>query len=140
MPVQNDSTNAKIPVHGVVGVLCRGSEFLMIQRAEGILAGGAWCFPGGSIEPGEASADAMVREMREEVHLEVAADRLIWQWTRPDGGLALDFWTAREIRGEPKPNPAEVQAIRWMTISQMRRLDNALPNLFEFLDLWEAGL
>ena len=44
-------------VQGVVVVVRRGEEFLMIKRAEGILVGGAWCFVGGSIERGSAAAE-----------------------------------------------------------------------------------
>jgi len=121
-------------VRGAVGVVRRDGRYLMIRRAEGLLAGGAWCFPGGAIEDGESACQAMVREMHEEVGLIVEAGACLWRWRRDDGELELEFWEARITGGELRPNPAEVQDVRWMSADEIRRLDGALPNLLRFLE------
>jgi len=121
-------------IRGAVGVVRRDGRYLMIRRAEGLLAGGAWCFPGGAIEDGETPAEAMVREMHEEVGLHVESGACLWRWRREDGGLELDFWEAHIIGGELHPNPGEVQDVRWMTADDIRELDGALPNLLRFLN------
>jgi 8-oxo-dGTP pyrophosphatase MutT (NUDIX family) len=131
-------TRAGDGVLGVVGVIQREQEFLMIQRAEGILAGGAWCFPGGAVHNGERIEDGLIREMREEVGLDVRAGKRVWQWRRGDGALELEFWTAEIVGGRLRPQPAEVQRIEWMTREQIRSLDNVLPNLLAFLDGYGA--
>jgi 8-oxo-dGTP pyrophosphatase MutT (NUDIX family) len=41
-----------------------------------------WALPGGRVELHESSADALVREMREELGVEVAPLRLVWVWER----------------------------------------------------------
>ncbi len=110
----------------------------MIQRAEGILAGGAWCFPGGAVHDGERIEDGLIREMREEVGLDVRAGRCVWQWRSLDRGLELEFWTAEMIGGQLRPEPAEVQRIEWMTTEEIRGLDNVLPNLLTFLEHYGA--
>ena len=66
-------------VEGVVAVIARASRFLVIRRADGIPAGGSWCFPGGAIEPGEDAAAAVVREVREEVGLAIEPIREVWR-------------------------------------------------------------
>ncbi|MCP4250368.1 MAG: NUDIX domain-containing protein [bacterium] len=120
-------------VCGAVAVIRRGPAYLMIRRAEGLVAAGAWCFPGGAIEPGESSADAVVRELHEEVGLTGRAVQRVWQWTRPGGDLVLDWWRVEVADVDVTPNPAEVADVRWMTAVQIRDLPDALPGLLEFL-------
>ena len=124
------------PVHGVVAALCLDGRYLMIRRAEGIAAGGAWCLPGGAVELGEDAAHAIVREVEEEVGLEVRAVEHLWRWSRDDGRLTLDFWQVEPLGTDltAKPNPAEVAETRWMTTAQIRRTPDVLPNLIQFLD------
>ncbi len=124
---------------GSVALLRDGDRFLIIQRAACVRLGGKWCLPGGGIEPGETSADAIVREMEEELSLCVRAIEHIWQWSRPDGGgtLVLDWWLVESDGGPITPNPAEVADIRWCTADEIRKNPEVLPGLVEFLD-WYA--
>ena len=46
-------------------------SFLLGQRAPGTFYPGYWEFPGGKVEPGETPRDALVRELNEELGLEV---------------------------------------------------------------------
>jgi ADP-ribose pyrophosphatase YjhB (NUDIX family) len=48
---------------------------VLLHRAEG---DSFWALPGGRVEPGEEAAHAVVREMREELAVEVAPSRLAW--------------------------------------------------------------
>lgn len=121
-------------VDGVVGVLQRDARYLMIRRADGILAGGAWCFPGGGIEPGESPAEAIVREIREEIGLVVTAGEKLWEWRREDGRLNLYWWRIHQTGGELRLNPQEVQAVQWMTEQEIRVHPGVLRNNLIFFD------
>lgn len=75
--LQHDLPLAKpgkpLPHHTIVaGVISRRDGKILIDRrpADGLL-GGLWEFPGGKVEPGETLTDALRREVREEVALEI---------------------------------------------------------------------
>lgn len=118
---------------GVVIVVQRGEQFLVIQRAAHLLAGGAWCFVGGGIEPGETEADAVQREFHEEVGGEVQPVRRIWEFTHPSGRLRLYWWLAELRSEELSPNSAEVAELRWMTVAEILALPGLLEGNREFL-------
>jgi mutator protein MutT len=121
-------------VHGILGILRRDDRLLMIQRSANVRVPLAWCFPGGTIEPGESQPDALVREMREEVHLEVAPGRLLMTQTKHHGRLVLYCWSADILSGEPRPNPLEVAALEWLTPADIRARDGVLPGTTDILD------
>lgn len=123
-------------VEGVVAVIERDGLLLAIRRAPNIPAGGWWCLPGGAIEPGETAPEALIREVREEVGLEVRPLREAWQWLRPDGRLLLYWWLAELIDPATPPTPAlaEVSEIRWVSHAEFRQLDPVLESNLAFLD------
>lgn len=128
--------------HGVVAVIERDGRWLMIRRAETVIAPGFWCFPGGGIEAGETAEQAVVREIREELELDVLPDREIWRWHRPDGRLVLHWWRVllADKRQEPCPSPHEVAEARWLTVSEIRELRPALESNGIFLEHYEKGI
>ncbi len=57
--------------HAAAGVICRGGKVLIARRPEGKLLGGLWEFPGGRRERGETLEECLMRELREELDIEV---------------------------------------------------------------------
>ncbi len=125
-------------IEGVVAVIERDGRLLAIRRAAGVLAGGCWCLPGGAIEPGETQAEALAREVREEVGLEVQPVREIWRWLRPDGRLRLYWWLAHLPDDAPEPTPAasEVAEIRWVRREEFHTLEPVLESNLQFLEAY----
>lgn len=95
------------------GVILDGDRVLLTQRMAGAHLEGAWEFPGGKVEPGEAPEQALVRELREEIGVEAAVDDILdvtfWRYERKD--VLLLFYRARIIEGDVRD--LGVAAHRW---------------------------
>jgi mutator protein MutT len=125
---------AENPTIGVLGIIRRDGQLLVIQRAKGVSVPLAWCFPGGHIEEGETQAEALVREMREEINVIVKPGEHLMTQTKHDGRLVLHCWSATIVSGRPIPNPLEVADVRWMTPGEIRRHAGILPGTTEILE------
>lgn len=99
-------------------VIERPGEFLLAQRPEGKVYPGFWEFPGGKIEPGEDARSALVRELREELGIEVkeAAPWITRTYAYTHATVRLHFFRVSAWEGEPRP--LEDQAIRWQAVGR----------------------
>lgn len=90
-------------------------RILIARRPADKHQGGLWEFPGGKVEPGEPVADALARELQEELGIQVtAAEPLIRIPHRyPDKSVLLDVWEVSAFSGEA--HGAEGQPVRWVT-------------------------
>lgn len=113
---------------GVIGILSRGSKFLMIRRAEGIVKGGTWCFPGGHVERGETPRVAVVRELREELGIEITPTVRLGSLRILDSRHILVAWRVERTTGQLTPDPKEVAEVRWLTPQEIRTIRPTLPS------------
>ncbi|MEV0195457.1 (deoxy)nucleoside triphosphate pyrophosphohydrolase [Nonomuraea sp. NPDC050691] len=85
---------------------------LAAQRAEPPALAGGWEFPGGKVDPGESEADALVRECREELGVEVAVgERVGGDWALAEG-YVMRVWLCSLADGTPVAK--EHLALRWL--------------------------
>lgn len=133
-PVQRPRTG-----RGVVGVILRENHFLLIRRSQTVTAPGFVCFAGGGIEHGETEHEALVREMQEELAIDILPHQRIWQ-SVTRWGTELGWWLI-EAEGDltPQPNPAEVEEIFWLTRPEISMRSDLLGSMPEFLDAWQRG-
>jgi len=98
-------------------------SFLLAQRPPDKIWAGYWEFPGGKIETGETPYHALVRELREELGIEVetAYPWITRVFTYPHATVRLNFFRVTEWRGELHPH--EGQEFAW----QRPPLSNSLP-------------
>ena len=113
---------------------------LLQQRAPGRAMAGLWEFPGGKVDEGELPEAALVRELREELGIEVAAADLMPACfaSAPLGErhMILLLYLCRRWQGTPQP--LDAAALRWETPAGMRALamppaDAPLVDLLELL-------
>lgn len=123
----------------VVGVAMREDQFLIIRRSQLVRAPGKLCMPGGRLEPGESQHDAVLRELREELDVDVKPHRLMWNSVSP-WGTELFWWSiALAKSAEIVPNPREVDSYAWLTAEQLLKMPDLLPSALEFLQLFRDG-
>ncbi len=86
----------------VAGALCdaRG-RVLIAQRPLARHLAGRWEFPGGKVGSAESESQALVRELREELGVEVREPQFCLRLTHayPDRTVELSFWIVREFAG-----------------------------------------
>jgi len=108
----NNSIGKTVEVAAAVLQRADGS-FLLAQRPEGKIWAGYWEFPGGKLEAGETAREALVRELREELGIEVttAYPWITRLFTYPHATVRLSFFRVTEWRGELYPH--EGQQFSW---------------------------
>lgn len=116
------------PVLGVGALIVEDGRVLLVQRGQPPLAG-YWSLPGGGVETGERLEDAIVREVKEETGLEVAADAVatVFERVMPDSAGAceyhyvlIDFY-CRILLGELRAG-SDSQAVGWFQIDSLGEL------------------
>ncbi len=88
-----------------LALIWRGGEVLIAQRASNAEhLPDVWEFPGGKIEPGEAPAEAAVREAREEtgLEIEVVAAREVIEWEYVERRVTLHAFDCQILGGDEK--------------------------------------
>jgi 8-oxo-dGTP diphosphatase len=100
---------------------------LVQQRPEGGSMAGLWEFPGGKVEPGELPEAALIREIREELGVEIVPGSLTPAIFASEGlgarHLLLLLYLTREWTGTPEPRHAT--ALQWLEVGALREL--AMP-------------
>lgn len=88
----------------VAAVIEEHGRFLVTRRQPGVHLEGLWEFPGGKIQPHETHAEALRREMREELDADVEVHELVFdiEHEYPERTIALFFYRC-VLRNEPRP-------------------------------------
>jgi len=92
----------RVPV--TAAVINRGAEVLVARRPGGGRHPGAWEFPGGKVEEGETARECLIREMREELGIEVAVGEELARvaYSYPDLAIELIAFSCEIEAGEPR--------------------------------------
>jgi 8-oxo-dGTP diphosphatase len=100
---------------------CDG-RYLVARRTKPDWAAGRWEFPGGKVEAGETEEQALIREIREELGVEIAvARRVPGEWSLREG-MVLHLYAATLIDGEPQPLDHHDE-LRWLAPSEFDEID-----------------
>ncbi len=105
---------------GVAVIINQQGCILIDRRKPQGEMGGLWEFPGGKIEANETVEECIVREIREELAIEIAVcDRLIEiNHTYDTFKVTLFVYHCQYLSGEPQP--IECEEIRWVELSELK--------------------
>jgi len=95
-------------------LIFRQGQLLITQRHAKAHLGGCWEFPGGKREPGETFQQCLVREIREELGVDIAVGELFAEISHayPEKSVYLQFFICRLLAGEPQP--LDCAAVKWI--------------------------
>jgi 8-oxo-dGTP diphosphatase len=117
------------PIVGVGGVIFDGASVLLARRGQEP-AKGTWSLPGGAVELGEKVIDALKREIREEIGIQIEVGGMIRVLDRilSDENkriryhyVILDYWGWR-VSGEPKPG-SDTSEICFVLLKDIQKKD-----------------
>ncbi len=106
----------------VAAALVEDGRVLVARRAPHQRNAGLWEFPGGKVEAGESDAQALARELEEELDIEIAVDRWLaeavhaYDW----GSICLVALRCRLVDGQP--TPLEHAELRWVEPEELHTI------------------
>lgn len=106
----------------VAAVMIEDGSVFSTQRGYGDFKGG-WEFPGGKVEPGETSKEALVREIKEELNIEITVGELLEtiEYDYPQFHLSMDCFLCKIKFGELILK--EHYAAKWLTRETLDSVD-----------------
>jgi mutator protein MutT len=111
-------------IHVVAGaVIDATGRVLIAQRPPGKHLAGGWEFPGGKLEPGEARATGLARELGEELGIAIRNPRPLIRvrHTYPYGEVLIDMWVVKSYSGSPRG--LDGQALQWLSQDELERAE-----------------
>lgn len=116
-----------IPYHKrAATIIIKDKEILLMHRHK---AGQEYyALPGGTLEAGESPEQAAIREVKEETTLDIAIDKLLWEY---DDKICYGYYfLAKDIKGQAqlggeeleRNNPDNHYALKWVKIADLPKL------------------
>ncbi len=112
----------------VVAAIIQNShgEYLCCKRGDWKSAPNKWEFPGGKPEPGESLEEALVREIREELGVEI---KVLRQFDRTTTGEIDLVCFVCDLVGVAPTESTDHSELRWVSEQDLSKLDWAEPDL-----------
>lgn len=104
------------------------NQVLIAKRCADKYMGNKWEFPGGKVEDGESSPEALYREMKEELGIEVQSTEFLTDIIHKydDKKVILDVYIVKKWLGKAKG--MEQQPLRWVEKSELKKYDFPAAN------------
>ena len=109
-------------IHVAAGIILKDNRFLATRRQKGTHLAGYWEFPGGKLDQGETEAEALVREIREELGVEAMVEEPIFHrksFTYPGRQVHLSFYLCTLTENKPEPKALVADELVWFTAEEI---------------------
>lgn len=125
-------------IHVAVGVIIstnaeQPTQYFLTKRLADAHQGGKWEFPGGKVEQDESVAQALARELKEEINIDVLSCQPLMvvnhsysQENGTDKNVCLDIFIVDNYIGEPSAQ--EGQGEGWFSLDELQQLDFPIAN------------
>jgi A/G-specific adenine glycosylase len=119
IPMRKPSAPLPHKIIGVAVIWNDQKQILIDKRPAKGLLGGLWEFPGGKLEPNETIQDCIVREIQEELGIEIEVGNHLMNIDHAytHFKITLNVYHCRHLSGEPKP--IECDEIRWVNLDEL---------------------
>ena len=132
-------------------ILREDGSFLLGQRATDTFYPGYWEFPGGKVEPGESPRDALIRELHEELEIDVthATPWIVREHVYEHAHVRLHFFRVTAWRGELRDHvhaaliwqrPGELTVAPMLPANAPVLAALQLPALYGITHAWQIGI
>ena len=120
---KNSKLKTQNSVEVSAALIFHGGKLLITQRHAASHLGGLWEFPGGKREPGETFEQCLVREIREELGVEISVGKLFEEIAHdyPEKSVRLKFFLCELISGETQP--LDCAAVQWIEKSELAEFE-----------------
>ena len=108
-------------IHVAVGVIINiQKQVLLAKRHDHLHQGGKWEFPGGKVEQNESVTEALIRELKEEVDLDInqTTEFMDISHDYPDKHVRLDIHLVTDFTGNAVG--VEGQQVKWVDIHDLK--------------------
>lgn len=113
-------------INVVAAILQKEEKILIAKKRKGKPLAGFWEFPGGKIEIGEIPEEALIRELKEEMDIEIEVNKYIGESVYDYGNnkiVSLKGYTATIKDGEIKLSDHD--EYRWITLEEIQEYNMA---------------
>lgn len=116
-------------VHVAVGVIYREQQIFITKRVAGSHMAGKWEFPGGKVEANETVAEALARELKEEIAIDVLActPLINIEHDYGDKKVLLEVFLVDQFLQEPEAQEGQEQ--QWLAITNLAEVEFPAANL-----------
>ncbi len=105
------------------GIVIENGRVLLTQRKAGAHLEGLWEFPGGKVADGEDPRDALIRELHEEIGINVrvgdVAEVTYFRYEEAQKAVLLLFYFCERTANSPAPAAIDVAALRWAKADEL---------------------